>query len=251
MIRTVAVIPAHNEEATVADVVARTRRQVDHVIVVDDGSRDATAERAHVAGGELLRLTPNRGKGAALRAGLVRALALGAERVITLDADGEHEPEEIPHFLAALDSADVVLGTRQLYRSGMRRVLNGVARFWFQLLAPQIEDADCGFRGFRAAALPKLESKAGGFSYEHEVILLAVAAGLRLANVQVSTNPRAFSNVTSVDVVRSNNHFDRWVLSNLQELPLARWRKGLLAVGCVTGLALGVPTEWVLRARKT
>jgi glycosyltransferase involved in cell wall biosynthesis len=249
-LKTVAVIPAHDEEDAVAQVVSRTKAHVDQVLVVDDGSKDQTAARARAAGAEVLTLNPNRGKGGALRAGLSRAVELGAEVVITLDADGEHEPDELPKFIAAIQNADVVLGARQVYRSGMRRALNGLALFWFRVLDPNIRDTICGYRAFRTSSLPKLETNAGGFAYEQEVILLAVAAGLRIATVDIVTVPRVRSHVNGRDVVRANNHFDRWVLSHLGSLQLSVGRKLLLAVGCVAGLALGVPTEWMMSRGK-
>lgn len=248
----VAVIPAHNESAHVEDVVRRAARHVGEVIVVDDGSRDDTGERAKAGGATVLRLDPNRGKGAALVHGLEAAVARGAERVITLDADGEHDPDEIPAFLAALDHCDVALGSRTVYRSGARRALNALALFWFRVLDPSIEDTICGFRGFRAAALAAVHNTSGGFVYEHEVILRAVRAGLRLASVPITTVPSETSHVTAREMLRANNHFDRWVLRELRELPVPAWRKPLLAAGCAAGLALGVPTAWAmdLRPRK-
>jgi glycosyltransferase involved in cell wall biosynthesis len=250
MTRSVAVIPAHDEQETVASVVERARRHVDVVLVVDDGSRDSTADRAHEAGAEILQLRPNRGKGGALRAGLARAVELGAEIVITLDADGEHDPDQLPKFLEAIENADVVLGARQVYRSGTRRALNQLALFWFQLLDPNIQDTICGYRAFRTAILPKLESAADGFAYEQEVVLLAVAAGLRLATVGITTDPRERSHVTSAEMVKANNRFDRWVLAHLGTLQVKPWRKALLAAGCVAGLTFGAPAEWVLERRR-
>lgn len=241
-----AVIPAHDEAEHVGDVVRRAARHVDRVIVVDDGSRDGTGARAKEAGAEVLRLDPNRGKGAALVHGLDHARASGAERVVTLDADGEHDPDEIPALLAALEGHDVALGYRAVYRSGARRALNALALFWFRVLDPSIRDTICGFRAFRADALPALQNGAGGFVYEHEVILRAVAAGLRIASVPVATVPSASSHVTPREMLRANNHFDRWVLRELGALPLPAWRKSLLAVGCAAGLAVGAPAAWAL-----
>lgn len=247
--RTVAVIPAHDEEGNVGAVVAGAIRHVDRVIVVDDGSRDRTGELAAAAGATVLRLDPNRGKGGALVHGLDAARALGAEAVVTLDADGEHDPAEIPALLAALEGADVVLGHRDVYRSLSRRFLNGLALFWFQLLDPAILDTICGFRAFRASALPGLHNESGGFVYEHEVILRAVAGGLRLATVPIWTSPAATSHVTPREILRANNHFDRWVLAELGNLRLPVWRKSLLAVGCAAGLAVGAPAAWVMDRR--
>ena len=247
-VSSVAVIPAHDEAAHVEDVVRRAARHVDRVIVVDDGSRDDTGARAAAGGATVLRLDPNRGKGAALVRGLEEAVALGAARVVTLDADGEHDPDEIPAFLAALDDHDVALGCREVYRSGARRALNALALFWFRVLDPSIRDTICGFRGFRAGALAAVHNSAGGFVYEHEVILRAVAAGLRIAAVPVTTTPSATSHVTAREMVRANNHFDRWVLRELGALPIPAWRKSLLAVGCAAGLAAGLPAAWALGA---
>jgi glycosyltransferase involved in cell wall biosynthesis len=247
--RLVAVIPAHDEETTVAEVVRRTLEHVDHVVLVDDGSTDGTAGLAEGEGAEVLRLSPNRGKGEALRVGLRHALDAGAETVITLDADGEHEPDDIPALLAALEDADVALGARAIYRSGMRRVLNGLALFWFRLLSPEIKDTICGLRAFRAGSLPTLEAASGGFAYEHEVLLRAVRAGLRMKAVPVRTTPRTRSHVSTAEIVRTNNHFDRWVLRNLLRLPVPVWRRCLLALGCTAGLVLGQPVEWILARR--
>jgi glycosyltransferase involved in cell wall biosynthesis len=248
--RTLAVIPAHDESGTVGDVVRRALRHVDGVLVVDDGSRDDTGARAAAAGATVLRLDPNRGKGAALALGLDRASAEGARRVVTLDADGEHDPDEIPALLAALDAHDVALGCREAYRSGARRALNALALFWFRLLHPGIRDTICGFRGFRASVLPALQNDAGGFAYEHEVILRAVAAGLRIASVPIATTPTARSHVTPREMLRANNHFDRWVLGALPGLPIPLWRKALLGAGCSAGLALGAPAAWALGAAR-
>lgn len=245
----VAVIPAHDESAHVEDVVRRAARHLDEVIVVDDGSRDDTSERARAGGATVLRLDPNRGKGAALVHGLEAAVAKGAARVITLDADGEHDPDEIPAFLAALEHCDVALGCRTVYRSGARRALNALALFWFRVLDPSIKDTICGFRGFRAEALAAVHNTSGGFVYEHEVILRAVRAGLRLASVPITTVPSETSHVTAREMLRANNHFDRWVLRELRELPVPAWRKPLLAAGCVAGLAVGAPAAWAMDLR--
>jgi glycosyltransferase involved in cell wall biosynthesis len=246
--RTVGVVPAHNEEETVFDVVKQSLEHLDQVIVIDDGSRDRTGELAREAGAVVHRLQPNRGKGQALVYGLNEACTTGAEHIVTLDADGEHVPSEIPALLAPLDDADVVLGYRHVYRSGARKFLNELALFWFQLLDPAIRDTICGFRAFRASVVPILQNDSGGFVFEHEVILRAIAAGLRLAAVPISTAPQTSSHVTPKEILRANNHFDRWVLAKLPELPLPLWRKSLLAAGCVAGLAVGTPAAWILQS---
>ena len=112
---TLVVIPMRNEAATIEAVVAGVRRHAVDVLVVDDGSTDAGAERARAAGADVLSLSPNRGKGFALRQGLRVAAERGYARVATLDADLEHDPADLAALLAALDDgADVVLGERRL-----------------------------------------------------------------------------------------------------------------------------------------
>jgi glycosyltransferase involved in cell wall biosynthesis len=249
--KTIAVIPAHNEEATVGGVVAGALRHVAAVVVVDDASTDATGERAREAGADVTRLDPNVGKGAALERGLDRALDLGADVVVTMDADGEHVPDDLPALLAALEDADLVTGFRDVYRTGMRKRLNQLALFWFRVLDPEIRDTICGFRAFRADALAAVRNQAGGFAYEHEVLLRAILAGKRLAAVPIRTSPTASTHVTPREIVRANNQFDRWVLAHLRQLPIAFWRKALLTAGCTAGLVWGVPAAWWLeRGRK-
>src|SRR5205823_581247 len=98
---TAAIIPAYFEEEHIGDVVRRTRRQLDHVLVVDDGSQDATAQRAREAGAELMVHEQNRGKGEAIKSGLRHWLDRHFSYVIILDADGQHCPEEIERFITA------------------------------------------------------------------------------------------------------------------------------------------------------
>ena len=110
--RIAAAIPAYEAAHSVGSVVGRTLAIVPNVLVVDDGSRDGTAEAARAAGGEVHVLPTNRGKGAALRAAFEILFSRGFTGVVTLDADGQHLPEEIPRLLAAASEADLILGTR-------------------------------------------------------------------------------------------------------------------------------------------
>src|ERR1051326_8957345 len=110
-----AVIPAYNEEKHIADVVRRTRQQLDHVLVVDDGSQDKTADNARAAGAEVIVHEKNLGKGETIKTGLRHWLERDVDLVIILDADGQHRPEDIDRFTAAAMSADepkLILGNR-------------------------------------------------------------------------------------------------------------------------------------------
>src|ERR1700736_6769488 len=133
-----AVIPAYNEEKHIGDVVRRTRQKLDDVLVVDDGSRDKTAERARQAGAEVIVHPKNRGKGETIKTGLRHWLEGQIDFVIILDADGQHRPEEIERFVAAALSADkpkLVLGNRMKDVSTMPLVRRLVNRWMSQQIS--------------------------------------------------------------------------------------------------------------------
>jgi glycosyltransferase involved in cell wall biosynthesis len=190
----VAVIPAHDEAPRIAAVVDQAREHL-AVLVVDDGSSDATAERAREAGATVIEQRPNQGKGAALRTGFRRALTDGAEAILTLDADGQHDPAEIPRFLAAWSAApndrpDLVIGARS-FRSmpPMRRlsnVLGGKAFSW--AVGRDIPDNQSGYRLVsRRLAEATLASDEPGFAFEVEQITTCIRMGGRIAWVPIRT----------------------------------------------------------------
>ena len=126
------VIPALDAAATLGQVVARLRDALPHVtiVAVDDGSADSTSDVARVSCDVVLRFPVNRGKGAALRAGIAESLARGAQAVVTIDADGQHPPEAAPALVAALVDADVAIGARSRSSGAMplgRRMTNALA----------------------------------------------------------------------------------------------------------------------------
>src|SRR2546426_46282 len=112
--KTVVIIPAYNEQERISEIVRRTKKFVNKIIVVDDGSADKTAESARNAGARVISYENNKGKGYALRLGFKSAFRLNPSVVITLDADGQHRPEEMPKFINALKDCDMVLGSRFL-----------------------------------------------------------------------------------------------------------------------------------------
>ena len=120
--RALVVIPAYNEAATVASVVQGVIVAGHEVVVVDDGSSDATAEVARASGATVVSLPENRGKGAALRLAFERLFGAGFEAIVTLDADGQHVPEEIPRLLEHRDVADLVVCSRVHLFAEMGRV---------------------------------------------------------------------------------------------------------------------------------
>ena len=194
------VIPAYNEAATVRDVAMRARRQCSNVIVVDDGSTDGTAEALSDVDVTLLRNEANCGKAGSLVRGFDHALAHGAAGVITLDADGQHAPEEIPLFLhqSAEDPAMFLIGVRrreQRRASFPRYVANRIADFWISWAAGMlIEDSQSGFRLYPTAMLKAVRVKSDttrSFVFESEIIIEAARHGVVFGNVPISVSPRS------------------------------------------------------------
>jgi glycosyltransferase involved in cell wall biosynthesis len=191
MSRLIALIPAYNEAARVADVVQAARAHLP-VWVVDDGSTDDTAARAQDAGATVLRQTPNLGKGAALQTGFRRALAEGMEAVLTLDADGQHDPAEMPKFLEAYAAqrADLIIGARDFRQiPWVRRLANTLGRRSFSwALGQPILDNQSGYRLISRRLLQAtLNSRERGFEFEVEMIVTCVARGFELLWVPIRT----------------------------------------------------------------
>ncbi len=174
--RIIAIVPAYNEESVVADTVLRTKPFVSEVLVINDGSQDATAERAREAGAVVYTHRLNRGLGASLATGIAAALERGADVVLTLDADGQHNPAEIPMFLEALEmrKVDAVIGSRLLNGEGMplmRRVYNWVGNLLTYLLfGLWVTDSQGGFRAFTRAGAQKLDLRCNRMEVSSEII---------------------------------------------------------------------------------
>ena len=185
------VIPAYQAARTVADVVAGART-VAPVYLVDDGSTDRTGDVGRGKGATVLTHATNRGKGAALATGIEAALAAGAEMIVTLDADGQHPPAEIPRLLAPIlaGQADLVLGARE--RTGAmpvgRRITNWIsARLATRIAGQGVRDAQTGFRAFTRALAERVRPRGDRYDYETAFLLAACADGFRVACVAVPT----------------------------------------------------------------
>jgi glycosyltransferase involved in cell wall biosynthesis len=190
-IRTLALIPAYQEGPRIGAVVAAARRHLP-VLVVDDGSTDDTAAAAETAGAEVLRQQPNAGKGAALRAGFRVALARDVEAVVTLDADGQHDPDEIPRFLAAFDAGrpELVIGARDTRAMpAVRRIANVAGGALLAIaLGRGVPDNQSGYRLIGHTLMrAMLASDESSFEFEVEMIARCIALGLPIASVPIST----------------------------------------------------------------
>jgi glycosyltransferase involved in cell wall biosynthesis len=214
-----AIVPAHNEAGRIGTVVKAVAAQGLPVLVVDDGSIDTTGSEAAAAGARVVRLEPNQGKGGALKAGFREALAIGPARedsaadapsgapesaahsgeaalgwaaLLTLDGDGQHDPNEIPRLLDAWEEsgADLVVGMRD-YRDmpPIRWFTNSVSRLLFsQALGQRIPDNQSGYRVHsRRMAEAALSSAEQGFAFEVEEIAICAGRGYRLAWVPIKT----------------------------------------------------------------
>ena len=190
--RTAALVPAFNAAASIGAVVTGTRSVLPSVIVVDDGSADDTAARAAAAGAEVLRHPVNLGKGAALVTGLRRLTAAGIERALTLDADGQHLPDQIPVLLAASDAAPdaIVVGVRRKEGFEIRRVArlgNWVADHLMRWIAGRpLPDTQSGFRVYPVGPTLALGTRGTRYDFETEVLLRAARTGMPVLGVPVT-----------------------------------------------------------------
>jgi glycosyltransferase involved in cell wall biosynthesis len=188
----VALIPGFNEAPRIGPVVAATLRHLP-VLVVDDGSSDETAARARDAGATVIEQWPNRGKGAALRTGFRRALDDGATAIVTLDADGQHDPDEIPAFVAAWAAEprpDLVIGQRDFRAMpAARRLSNEIGgRAFSWAVGRPIPDNQSGFRLVsRRIAAATVDSTESGFAFEVEQITTCIRLGGRIAWIPIRT----------------------------------------------------------------
>jgi glycosyltransferase involved in cell wall biosynthesis len=209
--RVAIVIPALNESATISDIV-RTAAAYGVPIVVDDGSTDGTAELARLAGATVVRHERNLGYDAALNSGFKQAAALRAEVVVTLDADGQHDPGLVQKLLERIDAgADVVVGTRS-----RRHRLAEHLFAWYTTLRFGIRDPLCGLKAYRRTAYDALGHFDSYDSIGTELMLFAARAGYRLRGLPFQVGER-----------RDRPRFGRRFAANLKILRamlLSTWR---------------------------
>ncbi|HEY7252085.1 MAG TPA: glycosyltransferase family 2 protein, partial [Methylomirabilota bacterium] len=189
-------VPVFNEAATIGDIVERARLH-GPVLVIDDGSTDDSAARAVVAGAEVMTLAGRRGKGAALRAGFAEGLRRGVARVVTLDGDGQHDPDDIPRLLkvAVEEPRSLVVGGRlgglPAYPARAmpadRLAALRVAGFFINWLTGMaVADTQSGFRVYPAALLATAPPRRGGFVLESEMLLRAAEHGFDIVEVPIA-----------------------------------------------------------------
>ncbi len=185
------IVPAYNAAQTVGDVVRSCREFVNNIVVINDGSRDETAGAATIAGAEVVTHPTNRGKGAALKTGFAWALERGYDIVITLDADGQHLPREIPKFLHAREEthADLIIGGRSHLFEEMlprRRLANRFSAWSIaKASGTRITDSQSGFRLYSANLLRNIRLHTDGFDMESEIIVHAGRRGFKVLTIPI------------------------------------------------------------------
>jgi glycosyltransferase involved in cell wall biosynthesis len=182
------VIPAFNEGAVIAGVVDGVKREGWSVVVVDDASRDNTADLARTTGVSVVRHSVNLGQGAALQTGIDFALRRGARHIVTFDADGQHAVEDIPVLIDALADADIALGSRFLGKvegatRQRMRLLRTAVLVSNRLSGLALTDAHCGLRAFRAATAPQLRITQNRMAHASELLRKIKRSGARVVEV--------------------------------------------------------------------
>ena len=188
------VIPAYNEEKVIGQVIDTIAKEgFSSIIVVDDGSKDNTAAAAGNRGALVLRHQLNRGKGAATRTGIEAAISLGADIVVTIDGDGQHDPKEIKSLIEPIinNEYEVVLGSRTLetqtmpaYKVLHNKIANGITKLYSGI---SVQDSQSGFRAYSKHACMFLDTKSDSYEYESEIIRLIATHRLSYKEMPIST----------------------------------------------------------------
>jgi glycosyltransferase involved in cell wall biosynthesis len=193
----VACIPAYNEGATIANIIENTKKYVNQVIVYDDGSNDNTSEVANAAGATVIRGPLNKGYGVAIKTLFQAAREVNADVMITLDSDGQHNPDQIPNLLEPIlkDGFDIVIGSRFLNNADQQRVpvyrslgIKTITRFTQAASYNNITDAQSGFRAFSNRALSKINLFENGMAVSTEILLRAKEKNLLAKEVPATIN---------------------------------------------------------------
>jgi len=258
-LKTVAVIPAYNEEGSIAKVILRARRHVDRVVVCDDGSTDMTAMIARELGASVVKHSKNRGKGQALRTISREIMELDPEIIVTLDGDGQHDADEIPMLVKPIEAgeSDVVVGSRYvdgaemsapLYRRFGLRVINYLYK---RVGGVRTKDTQSGFRAYSQKAFKCLMGcDAKGYGIEGEQLSLAAKNGLRVTEVPISVNYKGSAATSKKSPLMHGADLISTLLRLvMEERPLAYL--GLPGIGFTgIGMILGLYLLWKFNATR-
>ena len=200
MEKRIIVIPAYNEEKTIGDTVRGALQVADRVLVVDDGSTDRTSEIASAAGATVVRHAVNRGLGGALGTGIEGALRLGADLIATMDADGQHRPEDAKRAMDRVAEGDVdfVIGSRMLEKKGNMPARRRLAQFLgnaltYVLFRKWVTDSQSGLRGMSRHAAERIRLRSSRMEVSSEFVKEIVDKRLRLAEIPIEAIYTAYS----------------------------------------------------------
>lgn len=193
-------IPAFNEAGVIQDVITEIKKAgYENIVVVDDGSSDETHRKAAAMGITALRHKINRGKGAAAKTAIEAAKLLGADIIVTMDSDGQHNPEDIKLLISPIlsDGYDVVLGSRLKNSEGMpwyKIIHNKIGNFitWY-LYGLWVTDSQSGFRAYSIEAATKINTRADRYEYDSEVIKEIYAYKLKYIEIPIEVRYTEYS----------------------------------------------------------
>ena len=213
-----AVIPAYNEQKNIVGIVKKTKKYARNVVLVDDGSTDKTSEFASKAGAIVLKHILNLGKGAALKTGCDFAVKKGAKFIVVVDADAQHDPEDIPRFAEKLEKYDIVFSYRKasskmplVLRFGNWFISNAVSI----LYSMRLNDTQCGFRAFSKDAYKRIMWLASDYSIESEMIAKAGKQKLKYVQIPIRTiYSDKYKGTTIIDGIKIVLNMIWWKLFN-------------------------------------
>lgn len=188
----------------------------------------------------------NRGKGFSLRAGFKYAIFNKFDYVILMDADGEHQSNQLPIFENNILNHDIVFGYRDKYRSRNRKLLNKFMVFWLNLLGIKISDISCGYRAIRVEFLEKLCLNSDGFDIDIEIVLESIKKNGKYSIVKLDTIQNEKSHVGLFDYLLINNRFDKWIINNIIILKINKFLKLFLFISSVIGIILSFVIRQIL-----
>lgn len=213
------IIPAYNEGKRIGGVLKKVKDYIIDIIVVDDGSSDSTSEEALKGGAVLLKHITNLGKGNALKTGCDYALSRGFEKMIVMDADGQHDPKFIPEFLEKMKDNDLVFGCRTpskdmpfVFRFG-NRFIDFMTRMLYGI---KLDDTQSGFRAFTSETYKKIRWNSANYSVESEMIARAGKSRVKYDVIRISTiYGDKYKGTTVIDGMKIVLNMIRWRISHL------------------------------------
>jgi len=223
-----ALIPCRNEALALPRLLEEVRCFLPAVVVVDDGSRDATGRIARQMGAECVGLWPGQGKGAALQAGFQRLQELGFSHAVTLDGDGQHSPQDIPRFLSCRQNtgADLVVGSRMMTAGTMpwpRRAANRAMSLCLSFYAGRaLPDSQCGFRLVDLRRARQAGAATRHFEFESEMLVTFVRRGFRVEFVPIQTIYRGER--SKIRPLSDTWRWLRWYAASFRETTRGRFR---------------------------